>query len=357
MSTKNRHSIARLCLSVTLLLISTSCLSAEPKDKVSLAAETITVEELKDHIFFLASDELGGRGIGSGGYDIAAGYAASQFEQAGCLPLTRGENGGPTFLQRFSIESGKLNIPYKLRAALSRTDGRFREEAQFRRIETANVVAIFEGSDPELKKEYVTVSAHLDHLGQAGDVIYNGADDNASGCAAVLELAEAVAAAAPRRSVVFALFGAEETGLHGSQYFVENCPIPLDAVIANVNLDMIGRFEHPAVRNGIIAVGATAICEDMKNIADEVNARTLGLGIDYTSGEEFFRDSDHFSFFQKGIPVIFFFDGLHEDFHKPSDDAEKIDYGKMKLVAQLACELIIELANRDTVPCASPTVN
>jgi len=353
LSTSNRHSVALICLSLILILFPASCLNAEQNTEVSAAAESITVEELKGHVFFLASDELGGRGIGSAGYMVAAHYAAVQFEQAGCRPIIPGESGKSAFLQHFSIESGKLSIPAELRAALSRTESRFRMNTTSSKIETANVVAMFEGSDPELKKEYVTVSAHLDHLGTAEDVIYNGADDDASGCAAVLELAEAVATAELRRSVVFILFGAEETGLHGSNYFVENSPIPLDCTIANVNLDMIGRFEHPAAREGIIAVGATALCDDMKEITDAVNARTLGLKIDYDSGDEYFRDSDHFSFFQQGIPVIFFFDGLHEDFHKPSDDADRIDYERMRLVAQLSCELIIELANSDSVPCAS----
>jgi hypothetical protein len=350
---RSSHSLLSAFLVISFLLSAPSCtLSSDTKKSLSTAAVSITPDELRDHIFFLASDALGGRGLGSEGYRIATLYAASQFEEAGCRPIMKDEDGKETFFQRFFVNSKDVHI-YVPKSAEIATRARDQQGAVEEGFDSENVVAMIEGSDPVLKEQYVTVSAHLDHVGTIAGKIYNGADDNASGCAAVLEIAEGVAIAQPRRSVIFILFGAEESGLHGSKFFVDNCPVPLQSIVADINLDMVGRFENPASREGIIAVGASAICDDMKSILEAVNAGTIELKLDETSGDQFFRDSDQFNFHQKGIPVVFFFDGLHKDFHTPGDDADKIDYPHMADVTRLACEFALELANRDQIPCAS----
>jgi Zn-dependent M28 family amino/carboxypeptidase len=210
-------------------------------------------------------------------------------------------------------------------------------------VETAmvpNVVAYLPGSDPALRDEFVVYSAHFDHLGvgapdAAGDSIYSGADDNASGTSAVLAISRAFAALPqpPARSVMFVLVSAEEIGLVGSRHFVENPPVPVERMVANINADMIGRNAPDTV----VAIG-----QEFSSLGPAVQAivaRRPDLGLvvapDLWPEEQLFFRSDHFSFAAQGIPAIFFTTGLHEQYHQPSDRVEIIDTDKLARISRL----------------------
>jgi len=218
-----------------------------------------------------------------------------------------------------------------------------------------NVAAILRGSGPELASEYVVYSAHMDHVGVGspdaqGDSIFNGADDDASGTAAVLEIAEAFAALeqAPSRSVLFLLVSGEELGLWGSRHFTEHPPMPLGSVVANLNADMVGRNWTDT----IVVIGKEH--SELGSLLDRVNARHPELGMtaidDLWPDENFYARSDHYNFARKGIPVLFFFNGTHEDYHKVSDEVERIDSDKAARIATLMFRLGLEVANRPDRP-------
>lgn len=324
----------RALAAILLLVISTAAV-AEENDKTSTTdpINTITIEELRDHMFFLASDEMNGRGIGTDGFARAAHYAASQFRGAGLKPLIRDAEGNPTYLQSFE---------YTPR----------RKEAE--PVTSWNVIAMVEGSDPALKHEFVTVGAHLDHVSPPTDAIFNGADDNASGSTGVLEIAEAMAMSKPRRSVLFLLYGGEEVGLVGSRYFLEHSSIPLENIVVNINLDMIGRTDsRSADTRAHYVVGARRMCEELAELIAAVNERTVNWPLDFEGGEMVFTQSDHYSYFKKGIPAFFFFSGMHQHLHRPSDDPDTIEFDKMQAIAQLAYAVALEIADSDTRPCAT----
>ena len=222
-----------------------------------------------------------------------------------------------------------------------------------------NVVGVLAGDDPVLKDEYVVFSAHMDHLGVGdpdvwGDSIYNGADDNASGTAAVLELAEAFTAleVRPRRSVVFLTVSGEEHGLWGSDYFAQHLPFPIDHIVANLNIDMIGR-NWP---DTIVAIGREH--SDLGATLASVNADHPELGMtaidDLWPQENFYMRSDHYNFARRGVPVLFFFNGTHDDYHRPSDEADKIDAEKAARIARLLFYFGLEVANRAERPRWNP---
>jgi len=238
--------------------------------------------------------------------------------------------------------------------------GRLAADLQVETFTAPNVVAIAPGSDPELRGEYVLVTAHMDHLGVGvpldGDSIYNGADDNASGTAAVLEVAEAIAALekAPRRSIIFATLSGEERGLLGSAWFVEHPPVSLERIVANVNIDMIGRnWEDTISVIGKPYSSLGALVDSVAAAHPELGLAVVG---DLWPAEGFFFRSDHFNFARKGIPAIFFFNGVHEDYHQPSDEAEKIKFAKAARVASLIYELTLALANAEEPPRWDPRI-
>jgi Zn-dependent M28 family amino/carboxypeptidase len=200
------------------------------------------------------------------------------------------------------------------------------------------VVGFVEGSDPRRKGEVVVFSAHMDHMGTRidGDA-FNGADDNASGTAGLLELAEAFAnAEPPPRSVMFLAVSGEEEGLWGSHWFSENPTWDGDKIVANVNIDMIGRVADLSGERGISMTPSHRHAE--YNTLVQTAARLAGaVGIEQlTSGDTYYQRSDHYNFARKGIPVVFFCDGEHEDYHKVSDHADKLDFAKMERVTRLA---------------------
>jgi Zn-dependent M28 family amino/carboxypeptidase len=236
---------------------------------------------------------------------------------------------------------------------------------------TQNVVAVLEGSDPLLKNEYVALGAHYDHVGIGipvnGDAIYNGADDDGSGTTALLSMAEALAKAdvRPKRSVLFVWHAGEEKGLWGSRYFTDYPTIPLDKVVTQLNIDMIGRSKpegdtNPMNRelsgpNEIYVIGSKMMSTELGELVENVNRQYLNLTFNYRYDDpgdpnRFFFRSDHYNYARKGIPIVFFFDGEHQDYHRPGDSVDKIDFQKMEKVARTIYLTLWEVANRAERP-------
>ena len=230
-------------------------------------------------------------------------------------------------------------------------------------LSTENVLGFMEGTDK--KEEVVVVTAHYDHVGTdstlAGDKIYNGANDDGSGTVAVLEVAEAFAQAkkdgyGPRRSVLFMTVTGEEKGLLGSEYYSENPVFPLANTVADVNIDMIGRMDYDHEKtndsNYIYVIGADKLSSELNEINTQMNEKYVNLKLDYTFNDEndpnrFYYRSDHYNFAKNGIPIVFYFNGVHDDYHKPGDEVEKINFESAQKVARLAFHVAWELANRD----------
>ena len=520
MSNFLRTILPKCCLCLFLVF---SSLLGEIEDKTN-PIESITVAELRDHIFFLASDALEGRLIGEKGYDIAAAYAASQFAGAGIeqifsdlenkasffqpVEMISGSLGAGTIMSvqkgnsietlhlgddfliqkrdfiGFDVEgtpvfvgygieepdhgwndyenldvSGKIVIAYagaplkegqpvlpeelhnlysnigqslnmRLLFALrnkvstlllipdpetakgwkSRVDlpqrgfassgqesqplslqfyvlrpesavnlldgtgfnpvkgqGKFinsvlndvhvkldTDRQISEEMSSSNVVGIVPGQDSVLKDQYIVVSAHLDHLGIRNGDVFNGADDNASGCAALMEAAEAMALSSPRRSVIFVLFTGEEGGAFGSRQFVVFPPVPKENIVLNINADMVGRNSEP-LPESLLAIAS----EDRRTLLNEfifeVNESKSKASIDYKKSREepwtdFLLGSDQLCFIKEGIPAILITRGfLQPDYHRPSDDADTINYTKVWQAARLMYALALEAANSDSL--------
>ncbi|MEO6393174.1 MAG: M28 family peptidase [Pyrinomonadaceae bacterium] len=237
---------------------------------------------------------------------------------------------------------------------------------------TQNVVGVIPGSDPRLKNEYVAVGAHYDHIGLSaqgvnGDLINNGADDDGSGTVSILAFADAVAHAKvkPRRSILFVWHCGEEKGLWGSQYFTTHPTIPLRQVVTQLNIDMIGRSKPAGdtqPRNKdlsgpdeIYVIGSKMMSTDLGALSERVNNGYLKLAFNYkyddpTDPNRYFFRSDHFNYAQKGVPIIFYFDGEHVDYHRPSDEISRIDFNKMERVARTVFMTMWEIADSAEKP-------
>lgn len=226
-------------------------------------------------------------------------------------------------------------------------------------LSAPNVVGRLQGSDPLLKQEYLVFSAHMDHVGvgrpnASGDSIYNGADDDASGTAAVIELAEAFAHLNPRpkRSLLFLTVSGEERGLWGSSYFTSHPPVPLAQMVADLNLDMVGRNW----KDTIVVIGRQH--SDLGTTLARVNAAHPELRMaaidDLWPEERFYFRSDHYNFARRGVPILFFFNGVHEDYHQPSDEPAKIDAEKESRIVKLVFYLGLEVANSPQRPQWKP---
>ncbi len=227
------------------------------------------------------------------------------------------------------------------------------------RASSENVVAFIEGS--EKPNEYIVISAHLDHEGVKNGAIYNGADDDGSGTVAIIEIAEAFKAAVnkgyrPKRSILFLHVTAEEKGLLGSRYYTDYDPIvPLENTVANLNIDMIGRTDpkrEEGNRNYIYLIGSDKLSTELHNISEEVNTKCCNIELDYTYNDEndpnrFYYRSDHYNFAKNNVPIIFYFNGTHADYHKPSDTPDKIEYDLLENRTRLVFYTAWELANRD----------
>jgi Zn-dependent M28 family amino/carboxypeptidase len=201
-----------------------------------------------------------------------------------------------------------------------------------------NTVGLLEGTDPALRREYIVFSAHMDHIGITpgqADSVNNGADDDGSGTAGVMELAEAFSrpGARPKRSLIFLTVSGEEKGLWGSRYFTEHPPVPLDRVVADINIDMIGRNW----RDTIVAIGKEH--SDLGATLERVNRAHPELHMtavdDRWPEERFYFRSDHYNFARKGVPILFFFNGVHPDYHEVTDSPDKIDSEKESRILRL----------------------
>ncbi|HEX2189929.1 MAG TPA: M28 family peptidase, partial [Longimicrobiaceae bacterium] len=243
---------------------------------------------------------------------------------------------------------------------------RFRLEDAVERLDAWNVVGVVPGSDPRLAGQYVAVGAHYDHVGITeavnGDSINNGADDDASGTAAVLAVAERYAALPqaqrPGRSLLLVWHTGEEEGLLGSEWFTDHPTVPRDSVVAQINIDMIGR-NHP---DSIFVVGSRRASTQLGQAVEAANARqarplVLDYGFDAPGHpEQIYCRSDHYNYARYGIPVTFFTTGLHEDYHKPSDEADKIDYDKLARVTALVSDIVGDVASAPARPAVDRPV-
>ncbi len=215
--------------------------------------------------------------------------------------------------------------------------------------ETQNVVGVFEGSDPVLKDQYVAFGAHYDHLGVRNGVVYNGADDDGSGTVALLEIAEAFSKGVrPKRSILMVFHTGEEKGLLGSSYFTDHPLVPLEKIDCMLNIDMIGRRST----DSLFIIGADRLSPELDKINREVNKEETGMVFDYRYNapddpNNFYRRSDHYMYARYGIPVIFYFSGTHEDYHRPTDDVEKINFEKFERVTRHIYSVGFKIANLD----------
>ncbi|HTH38924.1 MAG TPA: M28 family peptidase, partial [Pyrinomonadaceae bacterium] len=237
-------------------------------------------------------------------------------------------------------------------------------------VHTQNVVGILEGSDPVLKNEYVAVGAHYDHVGMnpfaiGPDKIYNGADDDGSGTVTVMGIAEAFAKGPkPKRSILFIWHAGEEKGLWGSEYYSNHPTVPISSIVTQLNIDMVGRAQNAsdiaAAKNKnlpksgeVYLIGSKMMSTELGEVSESVNKSFLNMSFNYKyddpkDPEQFFYRSDHFNYARKGIPIIFFMDGDHDDYHQLSDSVEKIDFENMEKIGRTIMATGWELANRPT---------
>jgi hypothetical protein len=233
------------------------------------------------------------------------------------------------------------------------------QKKKIRKINSRNILAYIKGTDPKLDNELVIITAHMDHLGKKGDGIYRGADDDGSGTCAVMEIARAFAEAkskgeGPRRSVLCMLVTGEEKGLLGSEYYSSHPVFPLENTVADVNIDMIGRIddEHLKDPDYIYVIGSDKLSPDLHAINENMNKEYTQLKMDYRYNDEndpnrYYYRSDHYNFAKKGIPVVFYFNGTHADYHRTTDTIDKINFQLLAKRAKLAFYTAWEIANRN----------
>ena len=298
--------------------------------KLDSFTKDINENELKNLLYVYASDFFKGRETGELGQKRAVEFISEFYESLNIKAAKGTEN----YFQRMN-----LNISGNI-------------------VETENVVSVIEGS--EKPNEYIIISSHLDHEGEKNGVIYNGADDNGSGTIGVLKIAEAFQNAVllgfrPKRSIVFLHLTGEEKGLLGSKFYTDNPLYPLENTIVNLNIDMIGRID-PRHKNNIeryiYLIGTNLLSSELHEVSELTNKNTTNLYLDYKyndidQSECIYYRSDHFHFVKNNIPAIFYFNGVHEDYHKPTDTVEKIEYKLLKDRIKLIFFTAWELANRN----------
>ena len=237
------------------------------------------------------------------------------------------------------------------------------------KIETENVLALLEGGDPELKDEVVVLTSHYDHVGigrpdSTGDRIYNGADDDGSGTVAILNIAKALTEARengyrPKRSILFLNVTGEEKGLLGSRYYSDHPVIPIEKTVANLNTDMIGRIdarhEKMGQENYSYIIGGKIISSQLDSLLEVANKQSGNIELssrynDLDDPNRFYRRSDHWNFGRLGVPFIFFFTGVHEDYHRPSDEVHKIRFDKMARIVKTMYATTVLVANTEKAP-------
>lgn len=293
-------------------------------------SKIISPEDLKTHLYIIASDEFEGRDTGEPGQKLAADYLKDFYIAQGIpSPL-----GGTDYYQEISTEDLKPGIK-----------------------PSENVLAFIEGS--EKPEEIIVISAHYDHIGMKNGEIYNGADDDGSGTVTIMKIGEAFRTAkkdgnGPKRSILLLHVTGEEKGLLGSKYYVNHPIFPLANTVANLNMDMIGRVDdaHEATPNFIYLIGSDKLSSELHAISEEINSKFTNLLLDYTYNDEndpnrYYYRSDHYNFAKNNIPIIFYFNGTHDDYHRPSDTPDKINYEVLAKRAQLVFLTAWEIANRE----------
>lgn len=296
------------------------------------AYQSIKADELKKNLMVIASDEMQGRNTGSEGQKKAGKYMIN-------------------FYKNLEISHPKSMADY-----YQKVPSEFMKSWSGTLPDSENILAFIEGT--EKPNEIIVISAHYDHVGTKDGVVYNGADDDGSGTVAVMEIAKAFqkakkAGKAPKRSVLFLHVTGEEHGLWGSKYYSENPIFPIENTVVDLNIDMIGRSDKENLgKNYVYVIGSEMLSSELKKINENANQVTHKLELNYkyddpNDKERLYYRSDHYNFAKKGIPVAFYFDGIHEDYHKSTDDPEKIDYPLLQKRAQLVFATAWELANRD----------
>ncbi|MAB56416.1 MAG: peptidase M28 [Aequorivita sp.] len=317
--------------------LSFSCNSAQktinPKEKNVEYANSITAQDLKKHLYIYASDEMEGRMTGTKGQKKAAEYIRDFYKKEG-------------------ITAAPGTTDYFQEIPQSYFEGKREPRA------SENVIAYIKGS--EKPEEVIVISAHLDHVGMDKDGnVFNGADDDGSGTVAVMEIAQAFQKAVkdgngPKRSILFLHVTGEEIGLYGSRYYTENPLFPLENTVCNLNIDMIGRIDPEKKENPnyIYLIGSNKISQELQDISAEVNEKYTQLELDYKYDDpddpnRFYYRSDHYNFAKNNVPIIFYFNGVHEDYHKITDTPDKIEYDLMAERAKLIFLTAWEVANRE----------
>lgn len=308
--------------------------SSMPKtDKAFHSAyKTIKADELKKNLYVIASDEMGGRDTGSPGQKKAGEYMINYYKSLG------------------------INPPKSLGSYYQKVPAEFMNKRGGGKLpDSENILAFIEGS--EKPEEIVVISAHYDHVGTKNGVVYNGADDDGSGTVAVMQIAKAFqeakkAGKGPKRSILFLHVTGEEHGLFGSDYYTSNPVFPLANTVVDLNIDMIGRDDvENRGKQYVYVIGSEMLSSQLKVINEEANKKTNNLELNYkyddpADQEQLYYRSDHYNFAKNNVPVAFFFDGIHEDYHKPGDDPEKIDYPLLEKRTQLVFATAWEIANR-----------
>ncbi len=274
--------------------------------------------------------------------------------RAGAPVILAGSKMGLAFLSPLGNSLGALRKKYALDTTLAPVELRgmtavIETRALVEERTSENVVALLPGADPKLRDEYVLFTAHYDHVGISAvdGAIYHGADDDGSGTSTVLELAEAYSLnpVKPKRSLVFMTVAGEEKGLLGSSYYADHPLFPLERTIANINMDMVGRTDKKHLdandRNYVYVIGSDKISTELDSLVVLANKESVRLSLDYQYNDDndpnqFYRRSDHYNFARKGIPIVFFFTGVHEDYHRPTDTVEKIVFDNMMAIGKLA---------------------
>jgi len=331
----------KILFGVSLFLL-TSCGSGKNTSKIdditidqaAKYAETITAKDLGSHLFIYASDEFEGRNTGEPGQKKAVEYLKNFYINEGIVS----GNGGDDYFQK--VPATWLNINSRR--------GSFKD--------SENVLALVKGT--EKPDEVVVISAHLDHEGIKNGKIYNGADDDGSGTVAILEIAQAFkmaerAGKGPKRSILFLHVTGEEKGLLGSKYYTENPVYPLENTVCDLNIDMIGRIDnrHKKDPNYLYLIGSDKLSTELHNVSEAVNKKYTNINLDYKYNDEndpnrFYYRSDHYNFAKHNIPIIFYFNGTHADYHQPSDTPDKINYELLEKRTRLVFHTAWEVANR-----------
>ena len=315
---------------LSLLFFITQFGFSQSEKNVSEYAKSISSKELKELLYVYASDYFEGRETGKRGQHKAVDFIRQFYIKHKIAPA----NGTEYYFQPMILNIKGVDV------------------------KTENVVAIIEGS--EYPDEYIILSSHLDHIGIENGIINNGADDDGSGTVAMLEIAEAFQKAVaeglgPKRSVVFLHVTGEEKGLLGSEYYSKNPLYPLAKTMTNLNIDMIGRLDPKRIDkdpNYIYLIGSDRISRELHEISEAINEKFTQIKLDYTFNDEndpnrFYERSDHYNFAKKNIPVIFYFNGTHEDYHQPTDTPDKINYEMLEKRTHLIFYTAWELANRE----------